>query len=469
MTYPRLKLFYSITTTTIALAGSLFAANLTVAHAQNSSPTSGVNTRLLARPRHRGGARAGTDSRKLTTAQQPRPLAPAQSPAAPVAVVPPPAPPEYLFGQAQVTVRGNENPVIRLGLAQTGPVIIEFPASDNFFAVHPGGSNIVTYDESPTLATDHYLVFRAGGGFLSGVDETPNWKSEARASISVQMQSGMFVTFLFYPVRDVGRMAHRCVMMYSREEIVAARRAAGLAVNLDGRTPSIGAAQTPAASSRRIGSSSSGVNLVGAAAAGATSEGARSSNSGGGGDAGEQPRDAVVTASVTLESGELVGNAAAATARPNSNRRRRASDLPREAQRALREAIAFPARFNRWSAPTHGLSVSATAPVDLDDQRRLTVVAVKNTTRGGLRIVAGGPDLDLLTLNDAGQAVQVRSINRLHTEASTLGGAIPAGAIIYYAIIYETPVLDAAQRVRLSVAQDAAADQPASAELSSVN
>ena len=67
------------------------------------------------------------------------------------------------------------------------------------------------------------------------------------------------------------------------------------------------------------------------------------------------------------------------------------------------------------------------------------------------------------------QVVQVRSIKRLQTESSSVGGALPAGATIYYAIIYEATVLDAAQRVRLSVAQDTAADQPASTELSRTN
>jgi hypothetical protein len=411
--YSRLKFFYII-----ALAGSLLTAD---------AATQAQTTR-------RGGARAGINGRR-TEATRRAPVTAQQ----PVTVVPAPAPPEYLFGQSQVTVRGNQDPVIRLGLAQHGPIVVEFPASDNFFAVHPGGSQIVTYDESPTLATDHYLVFRAGSGFLSGANADDGGRTEARASISVQMQSGMFVTFLFYPVRDVARMAHRCVVSYSRDEIVGARRAAGLAVNLDGRSPQ--AAPNLSVASRRVGA---GGNDASAEAAGNSSA---------------VPQ----TAGVILESGELVGSAN----RPNSNRRRRPNELPRDAQRALREAQASPARFNRWSAPTHGLSISATAPVDLDDQRRITVVAVKNTTQAGLRIVAGGPDLDLLTLNEAGQTVQVRSINRLLTEASTLGGTIPAGAVVYYAIIYETPVLDAAQRVRLSVAQTNAADQPASAELTS--
>ena len=86
----------------------------------------------------------------------------------PVTLVNRAAEPEYLFGQAEVTVKGNQDPIIRLGLAQNGPAVVEFPASDNFFAVHPGSSNVVVVDESPTLATDHYLVFRAGRGSAAG-------------------------------------------------------------------------------------------------------------------------------------------------------------------------------------------------------------------------------------------------------------------------------------------------------------
>ena len=395
---------------------------------------SAVNAQTVTPKRRFRGVKRQTIT-KPTTAPTPERVAP-------VTVVPQPKPPEYLFGQAQVTVRGGDDPIIRLGLAQHGPIVVEFPASDNFFAVHPGGSNIVTYDESPTLATDHYLVFRAGGGFMTGAEAEGS--GEARASISVQMQSGMFVTFLFYPVRDVARMAHRCVVSYSRDEVVSARRAAGLAVNLDGRTPQP-QADALAAGSRRIAPANATVETTPA----------RDEN---------RAMSERQNLGVTLESGELI----AASSRP-SKKRLKPTDMPREAGRALREAVAAPARFNRWSMPVHGLSISVTAPVDLDDKLRMTVVAVKNTTQTGLRLLAGGPELDVQTLNEAGQVVQVRSIKRLQTESSGTGGALPAGAILYYAIIYEAPVLDAAQRVRLLVAQDTAADQPASTEVSRTN
>jgi len=443
MLVPREKII-----TVVSAVVIISCAALTEVLAQTPSPNVNANNAGVWRGKLRRGRHRTHRSPTTTTTRQVATTTTPTQRSLPVVVEPrPSAPPAYLFGQAQVAVRGNEDPVVRLGLAQHGPTVVEFPASDNFYAVHPGGSSIVTYDESPTLATDHYLVFRAGSGFLNGVSDANG--GEARASVSVQMQSGLFVTFLFYPVRDVAQMAHRCVITYSREDVVTARRAAGLAVNLDGRTPP---QATPAPVSRRV----TGVDN-------AASPGERTAE------------DQTATATrehqsvgITLESGELVNNAPSART-TNANPRRRTADFRREAQRGLREALAAPDKFNRWSAPVHGLAIAATAPVDIDDRRRLTVVAVRNSTQRGLRLMPNAPDLDLLTMNEAGQPVQVRSINRLHTETSGAGGALPAGATIYYAIIYEAQVLDSAQRVRLSVAQMSAADQPASTELTSAN
>ena len=75
--------------------------------------------------------------------------------------------PEYLSGEANVVVKGNENPIVRLGLATSGVTLVEFPAADRFFALHPGNSEMVTIDESPTKQNDHFFVFRAGSNFVS--------------------------------------------------------------------------------------------------------------------------------------------------------------------------------------------------------------------------------------------------------------------------------------------------------------
>ncbi len=144
---------------------------------------------------------------------------------------------EYLSGEANVTVKGNQNPIIRLGLAQNGVNIIEFPASDSFFMIHPGNSDLVSFDQDTARLSKRSLVLRPGAAFVA-----PPPGSASRvpsASISVQMQSGVVVTFLIYPVRELSQNAHRCVVMYNRDEVIASRRAAGLAVNLDGREPEV--------------------------------------------------------------------------------------------------------------------------------------------------------------------------------------------------------------------------------------
>ena len=143
--------------------------------------------------------------------------------------------PEYLSGEANVTVKGNENPIIRLGLATSGVTLVEFPAADRFFAIHPGNSEMVTIDESPTKQNDHFFVFRAGSNFVS--PPAASSSTGPAASIIAQMRSGMVVTFLIYPVRELSQMAHRVVILYDRVAVVAARRAAGLAVNLEENNP----------------------------------------------------------------------------------------------------------------------------------------------------------------------------------------------------------------------------------------
>lgn len=360
----------------------------------------------------------------------------------PVTLINRAAEPEYLFGQAEVIVKGNQDPIIRLGLAQNGPTIVEFPASDNFFAIHPGSSNVVVVDESPTLATDHYLVFRAGRDFVA---PAPNSRRRAapEATVSVQMQSGMFVTFMFYPVSNVAQMAHRCVVSYSREEIVTARRAVGLAVNLDGKEPQ--STNLPATSKRITENSTQSVEPSVQQSTNA-STGTR-----------KQAQDEA-RASVVLTASDSVQVA--------RNRKKRATlDMATETERSLQTALAAPNKFTQWSKTAHGLSVAALSPVEINERQRLVVVAIKNTSSTGLRLVTGQPDLDVVTLDERGQPIQMQSIVKFFARSTAPGNAIPAGATIYYAIVYEPPVLGAAQRLRVSVAQDAAADEPAVSSL----
>ena len=339
---------------------------------------------------------------------------------------------DYLSGEANVTVKGNMNPIIRLGMSQNGVTMIEFPVADRFFAIHPGNSELVTIDESPTKATDHFLVMRAGSGFASP-SVTTNVGRGPASSIIVQMQSGMVITFLIYPVPYLSQQAHRCVVSYDRNEVVSARRAAGLAVNLDGTV--LGTQQT---SSVRVAPAQTG--------AGATST------------AQPAPRtlDPVIAEIDTKQS-------------PAKSNKKDGSDRTRVAASALTEAVKAPYSFKKWSDSIHGLAISVSQVREVDNRSRLVVVAVRNTEATTIQVAPGAPDIYVQTLDKKGNPLQIEQIKKLGVETTTINSSIPAGATCYYALIYETPVLGASQRLRISVAQVNAADEPSSAELGSSN
>lgn len=356
-----------------------------------------------------------------------------RKPSLPVTLVPQPSA-DYLSGEANVAVRGNQNPIIKLGLAQNGVTIIEFPSADRFFAIHPGNSDLVTIDDSPTKATDHFIVLRAGNGFAA-----PGVTNNVRGpitSIIVQMQSGLAITFLIYSVQFVAQQAHRCVVSYDRKEVMASRRAGGLAVNLDGNedaslnTASVRiTAPQPAPSSTPTQAITSPV----------TSETRTSSPS------------PVVTDIDTVQ--------------PLKRNKKDNGDPSRAAMSALVEATRLSSSFKKWTEPTHGLSLAVSLIRDVDDRSRVVVIAVRNTNSTPARLVPGQPDIYLETLDKKGKPLQVEKIKKLHVETTTISGALPASATVYYALVYEMPILGASQRLRVAVGQTNSADEPAFAEI----
>src|ERR1044072_4187189 len=148
--------------------------------------------------------------------------------------------PEYLSGEASISVAANSNPLLRIGMAQNGVTLIEFPASDKFFAVHAGNSDLVTIEKSPSLKRDHHLVLRAGSGFLVPSSRGKGAQTIAPAtSIVAQMDSGIAITVMVYPVALLKQQAHRVVIRYNTEEVINTRRTAGLATNLTAPEPSV--------------------------------------------------------------------------------------------------------------------------------------------------------------------------------------------------------------------------------------
>ena len=322
--------------------------------------------------------------------------------------------PEYLSGEASISVASNSNPFLRIGMAQNGVTLIEFPVSDKFFAVHAGNSDLVTIEKSPSLKRDHHLVLRAGSGFLVPDARAKSSHAVAPAtSMVAQMDSGMAITIMVYPVPLLKQQAHRVVINYKTEDVIRARRTAGLATNLTGPEPST-------------------ENTL------AKIE-----------PATEQPGEPKVPVTPTE-------SASSPPPKP---------DYGPPAEAALGEAIKNPKWFRQWTKQQHGLSISVLPTRELSDTARLVVFAVRNVTVEPLRVISGYPDLYVETLNEKRRPVEAGTrVPKLHLTSNESDSTIRAGAICYYALVYEVPVLGVSQHLKLVVAHMSAADEPATAD-----
>ena len=383
-------------------------------------------------------AQSGRQRRSTATETKPTPKpAPTATPTpAPVKLIEPPAA-DYYSGEARVAVSGNQVPIIRLGLSQYAATIIEFPSSDRLFNLIPGDSNLVTIEESPTKESDHFIVVRPGDGFASPATMAKA-RREPATSIIVQMQSGLVVTFLFYPVRQLSEHAHRVVVTYDRNEVVASRRAAGLAVDLDHTRP----AEKPRSTSLRISKPSDRTAPDVAPAAPAA--------------APEPPRAVADLADID-------------TSEPPGKRLGKSKNPALAASLALTEATKTPGTFKKWSETTHGLSLSVSPVREVDKNSQLVVVAVRNTRKQPARIVPGQPGITLETVDGKKRPIQIEPIRTLAVDTTVADGTIAPGATEYYSVVYETPMMGARQRLRIAIGHIRAADEPATLDLTSSN
>lgn len=356
-------------------------------------------------------------------------------------------PVNFLSGDASVLVQGDKPQLIPLGLTYNRVLVIEFPASDRFFRWHGGNSRMIYIDDSPTKKTDNFIVLRA----VPPHKENPAGFN-APVQLSIQMKSGLVVPFMIYPTREEARAAYRCVLRYDRDEVMRMRRAEGLAVNL-------GVAESPAVPTE-VTSATAALSPT-----------------------------PVTNPTVTLVSAALpipvpppiVELSNERTARPETapevspvvaeieRKAKKSNDKggdPNEAAKSgLAAAIREPKQFKRWTPPLHGLAV-ATIARDVNERSRLVIVAVRNMNTQAVRIMPGHPDIYIETFGEGGKPVQVERVKRLlHTETTTESRVLPAGATVYYALVFETPILGVNQHLRIAVGQTNAADEPTAADL----
>ncbi len=342
------------------------------------------------------------------------------------------ASPDRYSGSARVTVNPKQPTVIRLGLAQNAVSIVEFPASDGMYYIHEGNPKLASVFQSPTKETDRSITIYPGESFL------PSRDGSASTAISLQMRSGLVLILELVPVNELRKNAHRCVITYDREAVIAARRTAGLAYDLGGE----GNASAPL-NSRAVS------KLVGPAPTP-------------GPVLAEKPPDTdrpISTAHVGF------GNSRN-TRSKGSNKKKTEDEISALANKRLAEAIREPKKhLGVWSKPQHGLELAVSRITELDPESRLVVVAIRNITASNLRLVPGSPELQVQTADANGNSIQTTRLDIRYVEATTLEGLVQPGSTVYFALVYKAPILGTNQNVRVLVAHREAADAPVTSTL----
>jgi hypothetical protein len=356
--------------------------------------------------------------------------------AVPVTASTPQPAPDFYVGEAKVDVVKDQT-VVRLAMAQHGSVLIEVPANDGPRYIIPGDPEMATVDQKALERNKQAIIVRPGTLFVP-----PARNAKARtpaATVTAQMRSGLVVTFLFYPVEDLAQNVHRCVLTYSRDEVVARRRAAGLPVNLDVErreemTVQSGAPTTISVENVSEGDKKTPVNSPPLL----PSEPPKPPKS------NDQPK--IVTPTSPSE----------------DTQQKKESETLAFIRDALQQAIKQPEQFKQWTRPSHGLKLSQVSVPVVGHSYSLAIIAIKNTTNDLLKFTSTGPDLVIEMVNDQGSPVNIESFKYVHLEASDSTRAIPPQGTTYYAVAYSPPLLGSHQQIRLSIAHSNAADQPAS-------
>jgi hypothetical protein len=343
---------------------------------------------------------------------------------------------DYLSGEANVSVNPKQPTIVRLGLARNAVSVIEFPAIDSVYYLHEGNPTLVSVFQSPTRETDRSITLYPGDAFFAA-----HGGKSPSVTVTLQMKSGLVIVLEIIPAPDIAANAHRCVLNYNLAEVVAARRAAGLRVNLG--VDDAGSAVAPEEKSVRANS-----RLV--------------ADSANGEEKSKSEAEAIAVSTVFVE----IETARTGRGKNDERKTKSGSAVTRLVNKKLAEAVKTPARlFANWSRPENGVRVSAAKIVEIDDFQRILLVAVKNETTETLHLLSAQPEMQIQTVDEVGKALQIERLESKYVESTVINGAISGGATAVYAIVFDAPVLGANQRLRVLAAHRSAADAPAIAEI----
>jgi hypothetical protein len=92
-------------------------------------------------------------------------------------------------------------------------------------------------------------------------------------------------------------------------------------------------------------------------------------------------------------------------------------------------------------------------------------VAVRNTLGEPVRLVTRQPQIAVEILDGKKRPVDTREVEVLYMQTTLKDSVLGAGAVGYFALVFDAPVLGTSEYLRARVAQTFAADAPAVADL----
>ena len=344
---------------------------------------------------------------------------------------------DFLSGEASVMVNPKQPTVVRLGLAQNAVSIVAFPASDGVYYIHEGNPKLVSVFQSPTKETDRSITIYPGEGFVTSA-------GDRSATITLQMRSGLILILEYVPVSEIRKNAHRCVINYDRDEVIAARRTAGLAYNL-GEKIRLTTNRNTRANSKLVSSTNEEI----------TDE-----------NTNETDSNPVRLASLEVTRGSISRK----SEDKQSKNPKTGLEPSRLVNRRLADCLKNPVKnLGAWTQAVNGLSLAVSSVSEIDAEQRLVVIAVRNDSTANLRLVPGTPELQIKTLDVQGNALQTERLERIYVETTSAEGLILPGSTGYYALTFKAPVMGASQRLSVLVSHREAADSRATIALPSVN
>lgn len=335
-----------------------------------------------------------------------------------------------LSGNSVVSINTNSNAIIKIGLSPHGIALIDFPANDPIYEIHPADENYVTIGcRRREQNTDQNKIGRCLDNPNDGIILRPGtafneWSNGVDAStiVTIQRVSGLVVPIIVVPVKKINQNANYVAIRYDVSKVIEARQTAGFSFNLNNQGQ-FNAQQLPSELNLKT------VNGKNLPAANINVNNSDEQNP-------VEPESLIVSPDLLA---------------------------------ALRRA-GMTKPVLKFGKPVHGIALAIASRSNRLTENSIEVIAVKNTLNTPIRLTPEQPNLVVETIGEKNKgSVLSKDVAVLEIASNASDEDIlNPGEVYYFAFSYKTPILGAKQSLWASFAHRAASDEPATILLGDV-